>query len=581
LHRARALERVAAVDDPDRRFVAEALDIYLPRALYALITLINKLDGLPPSDTNRRLLSALLLSACDQANTLWAYPVARARPRLLATPPRFRENNIWLALERAVEQWAQDTPAVPLTIWPARPPESGGICIFEGRLKDLVENLPAEPIQAVAAPLPRPNQAFWTLSALWAGWLWGTTAVKPFKTVLRRRRYDWSWHTSALHAALESLRPHLETNTPIFGLIGEAEASFLSASVIAADYAQYTLEGIALRAADKQAQIHWTFMSHPAKSPAGTANDPVEAINQAARAYLLARGEPAVYLEIHSAALAHLARNHLLRPLTTEAHLPPGRAYSQLHQLFEQAFTYRGGWLRYGGSEKSLEAGHWWLRELPGEKKWEHPPALADRVEMALVNYLLKNPGASPQQIDRALCQQFPGLLTPSRELLQAILESYGEQDPPGSGLWRLQDKDQPHSRREDIAAIRAALSALGAHLGYRTSNGHPLLWLADGEQPAYVFYVLASCVFGDTILQCPYPPQKCVIVLPGGRANLALFKTRANPRLQRAIAAGWRFVKFRHIHHLRATPLLRRQNFDEHLLGDPLKEDTLQLRFF
>jgi hypothetical protein len=42
LHLARALERVTPLDDPDRDYAEEALEMYLPRTLYALVTLINK-----------------------------------------------------------------------------------------------------------------------------------------------------------------------------------------------------------------------------------------------------------------------------------------------------------------------------------------------------------------------------------------------------------------------------------------------------------------------------------------------------------------------------------------------------------
>ena len=46
LPRARALERVTTLDDPVRPHVEQALNCYLPRPLYALITLINRLEGL-------------------------------------------------------------------------------------------------------------------------------------------------------------------------------------------------------------------------------------------------------------------------------------------------------------------------------------------------------------------------------------------------------------------------------------------------------------------------------------------------------------------------------------------------------
>ena len=222
LHRARALERVASADDPDRQHAEEALSVYLPRAVYALFTLINKLDGLNLPHARRDLLAAMLLYACDQGNTLWQYPPRRERPRQLSVPPKFRENNIWLALEKSIPLWATGQAGVPLSVWPELPPVSGGICLFEGRLRDLgglVEH--AESLQrrigAVLAPLPRPNQAFWTLSALWAGWLWGRSAVGPFKSVLRRRRYDWAWYTSGMQVAFNSLKPILNLSTPLLG----------------------------------------------------------------------------------------------------------------------------------------------------------------------------------------------------------------------------------------------------------------------------------------------------------------------------------------------------------------------------
>src|SRR5574341_2145351 len=77
LHRARVLERVAPLENPDRQYAEEALNHYLPRSIYALATLINRLDGLHLSAEHRRALTALLLAACDAANTLWPHPAER------------------------------------------------------------------------------------------------------------------------------------------------------------------------------------------------------------------------------------------------------------------------------------------------------------------------------------------------------------------------------------------------------------------------------------------------------------------------------------------------------------------------
>ena len=108
---------------------------------------------------------------------------------------------------------------------PGKLPESGGICIYEGRLKDLAEEVKKEiPIKAVIGSVPRPNQAFWTLSALWAGWLWGHEAVEPYKLALRRRRYDWAWNATALNAAFTHLFELLPSGHTVLRLAARSRA---------------------------------------------------------------------------------------------------------------------------------------------------------------------------------------------------------------------------------------------------------------------------------------------------------------------------------------------------------------------
>jgi hypothetical protein len=89
LHKARALERVVASNDQDRIHVEQALSVYIPRALYALITIINKIEGLNISATGQKHLAALLLYAFDQANALWSVPGTRTRRRQLTIPRHF------------------------------------------------------------------------------------------------------------------------------------------------------------------------------------------------------------------------------------------------------------------------------------------------------------------------------------------------------------------------------------------------------------------------------------------------------------------------------------------------------------
>ncbi len=563
LHWARALERVASPNDPDRSHAEEALETYLPRAVYALFTLLNKLDRMGPSPgktSSHTLLSALLLAVADRANSLWPYPTARARPKQLVTPSRFRENNIWLALEEAVDLWAapHETEYLPTTIWPELPPESGGICLFEGRLKNLRdlthgENATGLNFDAALAAIPRPNQAYWTLCALWAGWLWGQEAAAPFKSVLRRRRYDWAWHTNALTAAMHSLHALLNPDTLFFALIGEVEPGFLSAALISGKLSAFDLSGMALRVETGRAQIIWKpapvdghltvipsdGQSDERASPAisaSMAQDFLDLCIQAAQGHLRQREEPANYLHLHAAGLISLVESPLLINLQE---FSPAEVLQQVQTTFQSAFTFRYGFLRYGGSEHSLEVGTWWLREsgaeneAPGDRQSSEALSLADRVEIALVRYLIKHPDSSTHEIDQAMCQSFPGLFTPNPDLIRACLESYAiqttlelgaiEKVTPVKDVWRLREQDDPKARNIDLQSIKEMIEQVGNRLGYRVSssdadaNPRCVIWYGIRKEPDTIFYLLASAVLGRLVYHAEIDPRRAYIVIPGG----------------------------------------------------------------
>ncbi len=303
---------MATPNDPDRVHVEEALECYLPRAVYALITIINKLDGFSLAPERRRAMLALVLTACDEASALWPHPAERPRPKQLTIPPCFLEKNVWLALERGVEFWSGAGKPVEAVNWPTVPGEAGGLCLFDGPMRDLAPRLKDISLGAVVTVLPRPNQAFWTLSALWAGWLWGREAAAPFKSVLHRRRYDWNWHAAALYAALKNLSDHLPLNAPLFAIIPEPEPAFLSAALLAAAGSGFDLAGLALRTRHDPAQILWQrrAFSHADKEPDDI---DAEAVRQAMVSALQERGEPVPILHLHAAGLAAMAADHTLR----------------------------------------------------------------------------------------------------------------------------------------------------------------------------------------------------------------------------------------------------------------------------
>lgn len=553
LHEARALERVAAIGDPDRSYVQEALEYYLPRAIYGLITIINKLDGLSITPRQRRDLTALVLTTCDETNTLWPHPTERPRPRQLVVPPRFREINIWLALEKSVETWASTEKSSPINMWPTLPTENSSICIFEGPQRELVKHLETIPVQAVISVLPRPNQAFWSLSALWAGWLWGREAVAPFKRVLRRQRYDWNWHAAALYAALKILYPHISIKVPFFALLPEPEPSFLSAALLAAGSSGFNLQAIALRSTDDPVQIHWQKRPFLHK---GTNQIEVSSLQQALTRYLEKRGEPVPYLTLHAACLAHLAEIHCLNwqvDALAKLHAPIQRALES--ELFS----------RYGGSIHSLEIGMWGL----GTHSDGVSP-LPDEVEIEVVRTLTRNPGATQEEIELAINLEFPGLYTPQLSLINNVLTSYATQTDSG---WILRSEDSAKTRRKDIKSIARLVETLGTRLGYQVTatenQDQPIQWLEDGSV-IYTYHIIASAVIGKLIMQEAAPKGVCCIVIPGGRAGLVSYKLECDPALK-ILAQKWQIIKYRQIRSLAEDNTLTRQDWLNKMGADPI----------
>ena len=567
LHRSRSFERVAKLDDEDRIYAEEAIAHYLPRPLYFLTTVINRLDSLNLTPERRRVLNALILIACDAGNTLWGHPSERPRPKQLNIPNQFREHNLWTMLERGLSLWSETGSGVACEAWPRRIPESGGICLYEGRLKDLAHEVKKEiPIAAVIASIPRPNQAFWTLSALWAGWLWGRDAVEPYKLALRRRRYDWAWNATALNAAFAHLFELLPLGTPFLGLIPEVEPPFLTSALTAAHAAGFDLGSLALRTEHDPVQIMWKRGEHLKRET----NEPsVEAVREAIFAHLTERGEPASYLHIHAAGLIALATGHALRQ--------KGQEFDEALRKTQSVMVKALDDLRFEhySSGESIETGSWGLNDSNDLSRYYE--SLSDRVEVAIVTFLQKNPDSIYLEIEDDLYPRFPGLLTPSKGMIYAVLNSYAEKS---GGAWKLRPEDVASARRNEMNTIAAMIETVGRRLGYSTRKAEKnFLWEENGSR-RYAFHVLASALIGRALAETPYAPEETIIVLPGGRAALAAYKEQRDPALAERMK-NYRVAKYRLLRSLVELPVLTRETFEEQIAGDPLEKSSSQMMMF
>ena len=563
LQHAMALEQLAPQGSPERQLAEEALDVYPSRAVYAVVTLLNKLDQLDADEAVR----ALMLSALDQANALWGHPEGRSRPLQLSASARFLEHNVWRALEQAAGHWAMSDPNVGLREWTEwQNLEPGTITIYPGPVRELATKLPSGQVQQILTVIPRPNQAFWTLSALWASWLWGREAAEPLRAALHRRRYDWAWHASALRSTLRTMKEAVGQHAQVMGFIPDAEPGFVAATLAGFDGGGYRLTGRALRL-EGQAILTWerAASSERAVDPNGLR----ESMSQAARKSLEVRGEPARYALPHIAAFSALAEKRLLagvRPSETRSAL--GVIGEQLDEVLSdrQIFLHIGRGLE-------PESGRYWLAD-----DLQVDESLADRIEDIVLAELRSTDGITAVGVDTRLCKELPGLLTPDRRLLMVTLRSYAEQDPEDR-LWRLRSEDQPEARKRDLEDILSLLKSLGVQLEYEVSGTDAIEWTDRSDQSSLLFRVDETAKLGSVMRGHARSSAEIeAIVLPGGRGALVAEKARRDLRLQAWLESGLHIIKYRHVRRLSEDTTLSRENLFERLALDPPGTEDPQL---
>ncbi len=563
LQHAMALEQLAPQGSPDRQQAEEALAVYPSRAVYAIVTLLNKLEQLDAGEAAH----ALLLSALDQANSLWGHPEGRSRPLQLSASALSRENNVWRAMERAAGYWALPDPKVGLRKWTDwQSLEPGFITVYPGPVRELAIELPAAQVQHILTVIPRPNQAFWTLSALWAAWLWGREVADPIRAALRRRRYDWAWHASALRSTLRTMKEAVGHQAQVLGFIPDAEPGFVAAAMSGFDAAGYRLTGRALRL---EGQAILTWKREPSQESSVTSSRVTSSISRSARAALEARGEPSRYALPHIAAFSALAEDRLLagvRPSETRSAL--GVVGEQLDEVLSdrQLFVHLGR-----GTEP--ESGRYWLADDSRAAE-----SLADRIEDAVLTELRSVDGITAVEIDARLCMQLPGLLTPDRGLVMAALRSYAQLDPEDK-LWRLRPEDQPQARKADVEEMLMLLGSLGAQLDFEVSGTDWIEWRDEAHESSLSFRVDETAILGSAMRgHAGSSAEIEAIVIPGGRGALVAEKARRDPRLHSWLESGLHIIKYRHIRRLSEDTTLNRENLFERLALDPPGQEDPQL---
>lgn len=548
------LDRVTTLSDPDRAYAEEALAVYPARAIIAIATTLLKFDLLHPTPAIRRLLSGLLVAAFESVTRL-----GPERPKALAAPRRFTEHNFWLALENAVGRLGGLTRPDESCSLPDLFTRSTGIYAHAGPVRDLVEHIPPGAVRLILSAFPRPSPAYWALSAVWAAWLWGRDSATALRSVLRRRRYDWAWHAEALEKTLISLLPTFDPHGKLIGLLAEAETGLVAASLAAADRAGYQLREAALQADTAEAQCVWTQASET--PPTVTHAKLAETARAGIVDMLRARGEPGRWSNLHFAGWRALAEQRGLAKLASE---PLSAIADVLEEVVRDPTTLR----RFDAEPEDDVTTGWWFVG----PEVILPPALSDRVEAFVLKRLTEAADIDQQDLVKETCAAFPSPQTPGRALVLACLSSYGQE--VDSGHWRLRPEDASASRAQESQAIQAELRALATRHGFTVAGANPQEWRDVTGQTLYLFAIITSAVFSTHIVAPTLPAERRFVVLPGGRAGLAGFKLRRDPRLREAMRAGrWAFLKFRHVRRMAADAQLTRATLEGAFGADPVEE--------
>lgn len=571
LHRARALERVPGGTREARQYLEEVLNIYASRPLYALFTLINKLEGMSLTPQRRALLDALLLTALDAGHSLWSNEGGSERPRALNIPTEYVEKNLWQSLEGAVEIWSNQESQLPLTFWP-EVPEDNGICLYQGRMRDLWQQKPAIAPHSVVCTLPRPSQVFWTLSTLWSSWLWGKENAANLKNVLERQRFDWYWHTNALQSALAPAGRMLKPGSEIFCLMPEPVPGFVSAAVEACCASNLLLSGIGWKDELHPIQTEWLIQ------PSGRETKKVnlhKIIREAIYKCLSENGEPCRYLKLYTAVNVSLAQSlafpTAIQQLTYESS-------SEIHSEIAKVFADRKFLRRMNATAQDLDSGYWWLTQYEGSQI-----SLADRLETEIVNWLQKEPQISVDRLQTTLNARFPGFLSPPSDLVEQCMQSYADLDQE-SQTWNLKQNETSAQRKKDLAEIHTLITELAKKIGFVAEGENPVLWTKPEQpgQPVYRLHLSASALISRYLGEDELSVTESVFLFPGSRSALLNYKMERDPYLRERIPHNWHFLKYRTLRELAKRKDISKDLWDLFIDSDPISlEDATQLSMF
>ncbi len=554
LHRARAFQRVLLGGEYEQESIEGALDCYLPRALYVCMTLVNRLDRLDLTKAERRLLRTLLLPVFDDATSLWHWPSRDQKYYQLSIPAKFIEKNLWLSLENAPERLEEFKSTVPVSYWPNLPQKEGGICLYQRRLAEKQDLFKDERPNYITSIYPRPNQAFWTFSALWSGWLWGREAVSPMRSALARRRYDWRWFAQALEAAFKDLPKTLKKGTKTFGILSQGAPNHFLGLLTGMNASGFQLNGYAFSNSDEVIQCQWHCNGNEKGSDMHSLRDTI-------RSFLEIRGEPCNFQQIINDNLAQYA---MQGNFPADVGSLDDTYFSGLQQRVSDLLRNEHFTLSYQPSPTS--SSKWWLLDSRQSKS-----PLSERMETAMRETLLDQPLISLLELESKICSQLPGRETPESEVIRVCLDSYADPQEYQFGLFKLRLGESSSEREKDVEEMASLLEKCCQSFKLEVSQADNVIEWLDKGKCVYRFIILTTCVLMPYLSKfAPTNKEKNVLVFPGSHSRWLVYRMRQDTRLEQTLNGNWHLLKYRYLRWLAARGETNLKTWDELLDGDP-----------
>lgn len=416
------------------------------------------------------------------------------------------------------------------------------------------------------------------LSTLWASWLRFDMPYSDELTINPAQKKGFDYYHQLLRAIFAEVYRLLETGRWVTITFHSTDIKVYNSIIRAVSYAGFDLENIVYQPtpASPKASLqpygsavgdYYLRFRKPSSvaqlPPIGEEIDTERyerVVVETVKRMLVERGEPTLYTDILKGIYMELEKHGFLFLAKPE----------QIQDIVK----------RHEGEEfVFIEGKGWWLKEP--SRYWLHITPLADRLEKAITQVLLKRQVVSFSEVLKGVFLTFRNALTPSSSSVEEILEAYAEKAP--GGMWKI--RPSIAQRESEHSLMIGRLAEMGKKAGYKVwvglreqgdiYEGEPLstlctfqdwaslslaqdkldfienidlLWLRENEIK-YAFEVENTTAITEAINRCSnIPPEhqttKC-IVIPEERRPLLYKKVHSELLKDRVAKEGWKFIYY------------------------------------